>query len=846
MVTMETEEDVKVKSLLPLLEDKGYDVASCDFEESIEVHEGRRVKHIYADVIVYADDSKQSPLILCETKAPTEVLDRKVREQAISYARLLPQIAPYTLITNGSQVQVFHTLNKERVAEIPSRDELDSHDSAIPPSMRETLRTEAKHELFIIDDVQSFKNVLRSCHNDIRNNEGMDPTEAFDEMSKLLFCKMYEEKHTGENRFRLSVYDDTLERLNVNVVREIFEETQNDERFADLFPEDTSINLSDRTIRKIVGRFEDYDLSLTAFDVKGEAFEYFLGDTFTGGLGEYFTPRNIVEFMVEAVDPKIGEKIVDPFCGTGGFLIYAFDVVSEKIRLQKFSEEEKENWQQELSNRSLYGTDWKERTSQACKMNMVVHGDGSAGVYKHDGLTDVEGDIESDTFDICLTNPPFGSYESDEEVLEQYELGSGRNSQSREILALERSLELVKPGGQVAIVIIDGVLNNDSTQYVRDYIKEHAWIKGIISLNSETFEGYGARAKTSILLLERKESPDSGQQEDTFMAIAENTGYAPNGDTIPGNELPDILLAYQSFLEGEDEDELPDIDRVWTESVEDRLDAEYYYRPGHEPGTVNVDEIEKGFGTTLRDIKAEYDALVEEIETAFSDVEYEEYKLDELLVEVSNREKVNEDELYTLLGVRWWGGGAFKREEEYGRDMSTKTKYRVESPWIIYNRMFAYRGAFAVLEEEHDDYHVSVEFPTFDVKESVDHPELIRRFVVQCMNTPQYLNRIDSHSTGSTQTSRNRFHADDFLSLSIKVPKKKESLREIVKLLERATTLKFEQERLEEEADELLDNVGRLLPGPSSSPVAEDEDTTRRNNQDDNKDSDDQVDLNSF
>jgi type I restriction enzyme M protein len=283
--------------------------------------------------------------------------------------------------------------------------------------------------------------------------------------------------------------------------------------------------------------FESYDLSLTAFDVKGEAFEYFLGDTFTGGLGEFFTPRNVVEFIVEAINPKISEKIIDMFCGTGGFLIYAFDVVSQKIRLQELSDEQKENFRYELSNQSLFGTDWKERTAQACKMNMMVHGDGSAGVFKHHGLVNVPGTIEDEKFDVCLTNPPFGSLENDPEILKLYELGRGRKSQSRVILALERAVNLVKPGGRIGIVVIDGIINNESKRYVRDFIKTHTHIQGVISLTAETFEGYGARAKTSILLLQKKKDPDSQPQQPTFMSIANNTGYAPNGDQVPGNEL---------------------------------------------------------------------------------------------------------------------------------------------------------------------------------------------------------------------------------------------------------------------------------------------------------------------
>ena len=180
--------------------------------------------------------------------------------------------------------------------------------------------------------------------------------------------------------------------------------------------------------------------------------------------------------MSEAVDPKIGDRIIDPFCGTGGFLIYAFELVSEKIRLQEFSDEEKARWRIELSDRCLNGTDWKERTSQACKMNMTVHGDGSSGVFKHDGLTDIPGRIEEGQFAICITNPPFGSTETDKATLKRYELGAGRNSQARVILALERAIKLVKPNGWIAIIVIDGVLNNISTRYVRDYLKQNAWI----------------------------------------------------------------------------------------------------------------------------------------------------------------------------------------------------------------------------------------------------------------------------------------------------------------------------------------------------------------------------------
>lgn len=811
-MSIHSEEDVKFKFLVPLLEGKGYKRDHIDFNVAIEVQEGRKKKTIFADAVVYTSAKRDAPLIVCETKAPTEVLDRQSREQAISYARLLPRIAPLALLTNGSQVQVFHTLTKSRRGELPKRADLESDvvKFVLDRDVQDALREEAKHDLFIIDDVRTFKSILKSCHNEIRNNEGLDPTAAFDEMSKVMFCKLYEEKENPRgNRFRVSVFDDSLKRLQFNVVRQIFEDAKASPAYAGLFQNDAAISLKDRTIRKIVELFEDYDLGLTAFDVKGEAFEYFLGDTFTGGLGEFFTPRNVVEFMVEAIDPKIGDKIIDPFCGTGGFMIYAFEMVSEKIRLQEFSAEEKKRWRLELSNRSLYGTDWKERTSQACKMNMMVHGDGSSGVFMHDGMTDIPGAIEEGKFDICLTNPPFGSTETDPEVLKHYELGSGRKSQERVILALERALRLLKPEGMVAIVVIDGVLNNISTRYVRDYLKRHAWIKGVVSLNKETFEGYGARAKTSILFMQKKPKPDEdGAQGEVFMAMARNTGLAPNGAEIPGNVLPDILLDYRSFQR--DSGPVGQHSESWCETVTDRLDAEFYAGDADET-RVDVSDLRHNVETSTKRVGSAYEALTGS-DKFFEELEVEPLRLGDAFEEVSAPEKVKADETYRLLGVRWWGEGAFIREEKRGRDVKAKTLYRVSTGWIIYNRLFAFRGSFAVTSDDHEGCYASGEFPTFVARQDIQDAVLLTRYVVHTLNSPQYLRIIDRQSTGSTKTSRNRFNQKLFMDLVIQRPKSSDDLRKAVQLLDKASELRSEQERLLEATKSLKEGVFRMIP----------------------------------
>jgi type I restriction enzyme M protein len=812
---LRSEEDVKIKWLVPFLKEKGYKQNCIDFNVSIEVHEGRKKKTIFADAVVYSSAARKAPLIVCETKSPSEVIDRHVKEQAISYARLMPRIAPLALVTNAAQTQVFHTLDKTRIAELPLRDELDDDfmKFVLNKDIQDALRREAKHDLFIIDDVSTFKRILKSCHDEIRNNEGLDPTAAFDEMSKVMFCKLYEEKENPKgNRFRLNVFDDGMGRLKINIVRKIFDDAKESRPYAGLFQQDTEILLKDRTIRKIVSLFENYDLGLTAFDVKGEAFEYFLGDTFTGGLGEFFTPRNIVEFMVEAIDPKIGDKIIDPFCGTGGFLIYAFEIVSEKIRLQEFSEAEKGRWRLELSNRSLYGTDWKERTSQACKMNMMVHGDGSSGVFMHDGFTDVPGQIEEDTFDICLTNPPFGSIETDPGVLRRYGLGNGRNSQDRVILALERSLRLVRPGGWVGIVVIDGVLNNRSTRPVRDYLRRNAWIRCVVSLNRETFEGYGARAKTSVLLMQRKERPDEGNQEAVFMAVARNTGLAPNGAPVPGNVLPDILLDYKAYLAGARGPGRHS--ESWTCDVRDRLDAEFYAHGGGAQ-EIDLEAARREIEAALRDSAETYEALAE-LEAVLSGMATEPKRLGDLLEVTAVREDLAPDTPYRLLGVRWWGEGTFIREEKLGREIKAKSLYRVSSGWIIYNRLFAFRGSFAIVAEEHDGCYVSGEFPTFVPKNGIDNGNLISSYIVHCLNSPRYLMVVDAQSTGSTKTSRNRFNEELFLDLDVQVPINGDDLSRAVELLNRTNEFRRRQDKLLVLAKKLRDGFTSLLPVPNN------------------------------
>lgn len=304
---------------------------------------------------------------------------------------------------------------------------------------------------------EEFSRLLFKCHNIIRNNDKLSPEAAFDEISKILFIKIrYERDNTGTQIFSKDAFQKAKVSYNSYKSKDapdfyqfLFEKTKEDFSKDNLFEPNETIRIRETSFEKIVEELQVYNLSNTSDDVKGIAFERFLGRTFRGELGQFFTPRTIVEFMVSALDPQEGELVCDPCCGSGGFLIRAFEYVREQIEKElemrkeemkallipdnydDLSTKEQEtidikvsdaftkmNHEVDISNekgrlRSLsfnciYGTDANPRMARTAKMNMIMHGDGHGGVHHHDGLLNVNG-IWDGRFDVILTNPPFGS-----------------------------------------------------------------------------------------------------------------------------------------------------------------------------------------------------------------------------------------------------------------------------------------------------------------------------------------------------------------------------------------------------------------------------------------------------
>jgi len=573
-----SELDVQTKVVVPQLAAVGYRDAIRDvkisYQRPITAQQGREQRTIYADVVVEVGGR---PVIVIDSKSPRQYLTDNDREQVISYARLLGNIAPYAALCNGHAWRVYDSISKQQLVRLPTYAELKAtlQEQHLSENQRTSLQNQANRTLFAIDSARELSRLMRRCHDVIRNLKGYDPTKAFDELSKLLFAKMYEEReiedgNRKENRFTIAVVQRERQN-NVEIIQNLWRDTVKSARYRDVFSDEDAkdeILLPPEAIDKIVAILEDKSLGKTNLDVKGVAFEEFLSATYRGGgLGQYFTPREIVSFMVDLVNPQIGDKTADPSCGSGGFLIRVYDVVRDKIITSDLSPKEKKHRERELATTSLVGIDWESRAARTCKMNMIIHGDGHAGVYQGNAL-DLEEiaekvekrkrfsfdapSIEESSFDIVLTNPPFGAKDDQKRILKHYELG-GNKSQKREVLLIERCIRLLHPGGRMAIVIPEGILSNKTDKRVRDYIRTHCIIKAVIRLPQDAFKMSEGAACTSILYVVKKDlqNPALITQGDIFFARAEYVGISPSGSPIDQNDLPAIREQFQRFERGE-------------------------------------------------------------------------------------------------------------------------------------------------------------------------------------------------------------------------------------------------------------------------------------------------------
>jgi type I restriction enzyme M protein len=452
-LVLKPEEQVRQEYICRLVKNYGFNLEQMDQEVQVNnAHRGQG--RAMADIVVWKNvkdkREKNSPIIVVECKAEHITIREDDYFQGYNYASWAG--ADFFVTTNLKETRIFKVVKGkmpkklEEVVNIPDA-KIVNDEKKINELLKQT-------KAFTRDE---FSRLLFKCHNIIRNNDKLSPEAAFDEISKILFIKIrYERRNSGNQIFSIDAfradkasYEKYKTKDGKDFYQFLFEQTKEEFRDDDLFEPSEIIRIRENSFEAIVEELQIYNLSTTSDDVKGIAFEQFLGKTFRGELGQFFTPRTIVDFMVEVLDPQEGETICDPCCGSGGFLIKAFEYVrarveneihiaKEKIKLEyytetyvKMSDEEKlaveQNVNQlfaklnaeldinnpksrirELSYDCIFGTDANPRMSRTAKMNMIMHGDGHGGVHHNDGLLNVNGIFES-RFDIILTNPPFGS-----------------------------------------------------------------------------------------------------------------------------------------------------------------------------------------------------------------------------------------------------------------------------------------------------------------------------------------------------------------------------------------------------------------------------------------------------
>ena len=543
------EEQVQAETFLKLILVYGYDVKRI--RQFVPVTMGREIKE--ADIVVYNDDMCLQPHILveCKREEVSEAEFAQAVEQAYSYAYALPSDVKYVWVTSGIKNEYF-AVDKNNNSRVQLPDIPQYGVSEMAPYKyvfdAEFLPEEKGKQRFFpltVIEQSDLTKRFKQAHDALWAGGQLNPSEAFDELDKLIFCKVWDErKHRkmGEPYdFQIitisdkEIKDERLRRQkeNDNLYKRIialYEEGR--KKDAEVFRD--NIRLTPEKIRTVVGYLESVNLSDTDLDSKGRAFETFMGSFFRGNFGQYFTPRQIVEFVVDVLPIKNDSKVLDTSCGSGGFLLYALNKVrnqaTELYPNYKKDARQYARWfpyWHDFAEKNLYGIEINEQISRAAKMNMIIHDDGHTNVITSDGLVSDKTIFERTankgftygTFDFIITNPPFGSTirQTEQAYLKTYQLGKKeedwlavkaqpetiRENQSTEVLFIEQDYKFLKPGGFLAIVIPDGILTNSSLQYLRNQIEDWFRIVAVVSMPQTAFSANGAGVKSSVMFLQK-------------------------------------------------------------------------------------------------------------------------------------------------------------------------------------------------------------------------------------------------------------------------------------------------------------------------------------------------------
>lgn len=592
------EEIIRQLWVYKLIHQYGYQSDEIELEKS--VHFGTEVSTKAADIIVYTDDTKETPKIIVECKKPKR---KDGIEQLKSYMNA--KGAPVAVWSNGSDSIILYR---------PYPRELDDTLFDIPRRGQEPKDVlEAKKTLLQLRKEFNFKKIVQDLEELVLADSGKD---EFNEIFKLIFAKIWDEKEARENRkdkvveFRKALDPDiTYDRINALFYKAA-------EEWPGIFREGEDIELTKRHLQVCVGPIEGVRLMGSNLRVMDDAFEYLLPTEAKKKKGQFFTPRHVVEMCVRMLNPRSNEYVMDPACGSAGFLLHAMEWCyparnQESRELRKFK----------YASQYLWGIDFETRASKTARALMLIAGDGHTNIFGPDvssldpktwyetasgqslmhrlrekkltikkipaqeTLKDEDHAweyFEHLKFDVILTNPPFAGEMKDRKMLAHYDLAKPAlkrakdkaPKEERDVLFIERVLKMLKPGGRAAIVLPQGKFNNSSLAFIREWILKKARLLAVVGLHPNTFKPHTG-TKTSVLLFQKYTQDALARIEAVKQEVA---AACPDYE----KQIKDLIAAHR-FVSDVPDEEIP-------EAIEDLM-AETFSEPESElPDAVPDDE----------------------------------------------------------------------------------------------------------------------------------------------------------------------------------------------------------------------------------------------------------------
>ena len=791
------EEWVRAWTLAFLVLEKGYSPSCIKLEVSVP----RRTPEDFADIVVYEEEACANPYLVIENKkeALAKTKEKQAIEQLFGNANSLR--AKYGLLDWYRHSHFFDIANfpsTERAENLKGTRDTVPNQYAKVPSF--TYIAGGKVDILPAAKKQLETRVKRA-HSIIWAGGKRDPLTAFDEWSKIMMAKVEDERQTPTGcprRFQVGTNESYV--VVASRVHSLFESAIRSD--PSIFPEGVSINLPDKKIADVVKVLQSISITDTSVDSIGDAFEVFFGSVFRGELGQYFTMRPLARFTVAMLDFDQRAFVLDPTCGSGGFLLEALLQTWHGLDDRFRGSSQLQRIKTDFALNQVYGVEIHDILARICKINLLLHHDGHTNIEAGRSCLDTEFTkprlTSKEQFDIIVGNPPFGDSveEGDEDqlgknTLSTFTIAQGRNAVPSEHVMLEQSISWLRPGGRLGMVLPDGVFNNQGDQsncpQLRGYLLSHGKILSVISLPDYAFRKSGAQNKTSILFYQKFTSEeakrfnaayhsfiDQGLSEEAalqsaieandyplFLAEANHVGYTPTGQLSAKNDLykghdggkvgtdqeGTILGEFRRFSVAPNK-YIPSIkdcivinaSKVWKDHASHRLDPKYHIFK-------SVESSLRPEGWITKPIRCLMERRTDRVNPENNP------ETTVKVMTISQTGDIREREAGKGNNPPEWLGMYFE-------DSPSKW-YRAKTGDLVYSGIDLWKGCIAIVPNEFDGALVTSEFPIYRMITD----EILPEFLTILLRTRYYQRAFRAITTG--HSNRRRTQQEDFEALEV-------------------------------------------------------------------------------